>query len=76
MQAEGSVPNINPTSLLRRLLTNRKAKIEGWLIAFQGDEICLTDPNGVNETYFASTVAGCANALKAIQSKSALMQTH
>ena len=76
MQPEGSIQDINPTSLLRRLLTNRKAKVEGWLIAFEGDEICLTDPKGVNETYFASSVAGCANALKAIHSKSTLMHSH
>ena len=76
MQPEGSTQDINPTSLLRRLLTNRKTKVEGWLLAFEGDEICLTDPKGVNETYFSSTVAGCANALKVIHSKSALMKSH
>lgn len=73
MQPEGSIQDINPTSLLRRLLTNRRAKIEGWLIAFEGDEICLTDPKGLHETYFASSVMGCAKALKTIQSKLTLM---
>ena len=38
MQPSGSIQDINPTSLLRRLLTNRKAKVEGWLIAFEGDD--------------------------------------
>jgi hypothetical protein len=72
MQPSGSIQDINPTSLLRRLLTNRKAKVEGWLIAFEGDEICLTDPKGQDETYYATSLAGCASALKAIQSKTAL----
>jgi hypothetical protein len=71
MEPNSTIQDISPTSLLRRLLTKRKAKIEGWFISFEGDEICVTDPNGVDETYFASSLAGCASALKAMRLKEA-----
>jgi hypothetical protein len=74
MQPSSSIQDITPTTLLRQLLTERKAKVQGWFVSFEGDEICVTDPKGTQETYFASSLAGCANALKVIQGQASSLR--